>query len=74
MEAKKLKTANDEAGSSKRLRPPRNVMEEQELNRLDQKEYDEIFKNLKRPPGVLNLEFEARKKFWEKFCMQYLLR
>ncbi|OBT86108.1 hypothetical protein VE02_05433 [Pseudogymnoascus sp. 03VT05] len=67
MRAKKPKSASDEAGSLRRPRPPKKPAEEQELNRLDQKEYDEIIKRLSYIPGIENHEFLARKEFWEKF-------
>lgn len=68
MRAKKPKCANDEAGSSRRPRPPKTPAEAQELNRLDQKEYDEIIKRSSSILGIENHEFLARKEFWEKFC------
>ncbi|OBT46913.1 hypothetical protein VE00_01970 [Pseudogymnoascus sp. WSF 3629] len=67
VKAKKPKSANDAAGSSRKPRLPKNLAEEQELNRLDQKEYDEIIERLSYIPGIENHEFLARKEFWEKF-------
>ncbi|KFY84331.1 hypothetical protein V500_09408 [Pseudogymnoascus sp. VKM F-4518 (FW-2643)] len=66
VEAKKPKTENGETKSPKRKRPPRTVAEEQKLNRLDQKEYDKIVSSL-AIRDVVNREFHARRKFWEKF-------
>jgi hypothetical protein len=72
VKAKKPKSANDAAGSSRKPRLPKNLAEEQELNRLDQKEYYEIIERLSYIPGIENHEFLARKEFWEKFCTYHL--
>lgn len=70
VEAKKPKTANDEVGSSKRQRPPRTLPEEQELNKLDQKEYLKIIKKFDSENTFI--ELIARREFWVKFCRQSL--
>lgn len=72
VKAKKSKTVNDEIDSSKAQRPPRNLAEEQELNRLDQKEYLKIIKMLSNPATTFDVELLARKVFWGGFCMRYL--
>ena len=72
VEAKKPKTKNGKPGSSKRKRPPRNLVEEQELNKLDQKEYAKITENLSRPGTTLDLALLARRVFWKKFCKNHL--
>jgi hypothetical protein len=66
---KKPKTANGRAGSSRKPRPPRNRAEEQELNRLDQKEYKGIMDRMvKSTSAPWSKEFAARSYFWDKFC------
>lgn len=72
VQAKKPKTKNGKPGSSKTKRPPRNLAEEQELNKLDQKEYVKITENLSRPGTTLDLALLARRVFWKKFYKNHL--
>ncbi|KFY06835.1 hypothetical protein V492_07702 [Pseudogymnoascus sp. VKM F-4246] len=70
--AKKPKTDNGNTGNTgatKRQRPPRNAVEEQLLNKLDQEEFVKITKKLSSPenPATLDLEKLVRSVFWDKF-------